>query len=147
MRRLLLEHKAHDANEVVSPWPAPDLERAPGTGASWIWDPYSAEQQRARVEAVYGAALRAYSEVVDEWFPQLKMRMRVATTLPAVLRGRLTPSVPSPMNMSALDASTTPTMVWYLDPLAYSETSRASVVIANDPDAVPRRGEMTGGAR
>src|SRR5207248_382349 len=99
------------------------------------------EQQRARVEAVYGAALRAYSALVDEWFPRLRMRMRVATTLPAVLRGTLTPSVPSPVNMSALDARSTPTMVWYLDPLPYGEASRASVMIANDTDAMPRRGD------
>ncbi len=57
--------------EISSPWPTPD-EPDTRAGAGWIWDPYSAEQQRRRVEAVYRAALRAYASLVDEWFPRLK---------------------------------------------------------------------------
>jgi hypothetical protein len=57
--------------EVSSPWPAPN-ESFTRAGAGWIWDPYSPEQQRRRVEAAYSAALRVYAALVDAWFPRLK---------------------------------------------------------------------------
>jgi hypothetical protein len=139
MRREVGLQREKGATEVRSPWPEPDLERAPDSGTSWIWDPYSPEQQRERVEAIYGAALVAYAALVDKWFPSLKTRMRIAATLPATLRGTLTPSQPSPVNLSAPHEIRMPTMSWYLDPLALGEPSRAVVQLANSEDDPPKQ--------
>jgi hypothetical protein len=124
--------------EISSPWPAPD-QADRRTGAGWIWDPYSPEQQRVRVEAVYAAALRAYVSLVDRWFPRLKMRMRVAVTLPAILRGKFTPSTPTPPGAKPLQHMDVPTMSWYLDPRPGGAASEVEIVINNgETDSSPR---------
>lgn len=130
------ELREHGLREISSPWPSPD-EPDTRVGAGWIWDPYSPEQQRCRVEAVYAAALHAYASLVDEWFPRLKRRMRVAATLPATLRGEFTPSTRTPPGVKPLQHMEMPTMSWYLDPLPEGALSEAQIVIGT------RRGERS----
>jgi hypothetical protein len=134
--RLRRRREAGDL-EIRSPWPEPDND-VQGQGASWIWDPFTPEQQRRRVEAVYAAVLCCYSRLVEHWFPALRSRMLTATTLPAVFVGTLKASSPgAPVGMSAIDADQWATMVWYLEPLAITETSTARVTLeesdAQDP--------------
>jgi hypothetical protein len=133
------ELRDNGVKEISSPWPAPD-EPDTRTGSGWIWDPYSPEQQRRRVEAVYAAALRAYASLVDAWFPRLRTRMRVATTLPAILRGEFTPSTPTPPGVKPLQHMDVPTMSWYLDPLPEGATSDVEITIATGESEAPSRG-------
>jgi hypothetical protein len=118
--------RASGAVEVSPPWPGPD-ERHRRPRAGWIWDPYSPEQQRRRVEAVYVAALRAYAALVEEWFLRLKARMRMATTLPATLHGTLTPATPAPSGVKPLQHMDMPTLAWYLDPLPLGGESKVEI--------------------
>lgn len=118
------------AREIRAPWPGPDLTQHGG----WIWDPYSPEKQQQRTEAIYGAALRAYTSITDTWFPKLKSRMRVAVTLPATLRGTLRPA---PTQSGFENA---PTMSWWLDPLPYGEESTVEVVLEDGSASAHPRG-------
>lgn len=133
------ELRANGVREISSPWPAPD-EPDTRAGAGWIWDPYSAEQQRRRVEAVYGAALHAYASLVDAWFPRLRTRMRVATTLPATLCGEFTPSTATPPGVKPLQHLDVPAMSWYLDPLPEDATSDVKITIETGENEAPSRG-------
>jgi len=132
------ELRESGVTEISSPWPAPD-EPDTHAGAGWIWDPYSPEQQRRRVEAVYAAALRAYASLVDAWFPRLKRRMRVATTLPATLCGEFTPATPTPPGVKPLQHMDMPAMSWYLDPLPEGAPSEVQITIrTGESERAPR---------
>jgi hypothetical protein len=123
--------------EIRSPWPEPDID-VRGSGASWIWDPFTPEQQRRRVEAVYKAVIDSYPRLVERWFPGLRSRMLTAATLPATFVGRLKPSATqAPVGVS-MDVDQWPTMVWYLDPLPIGETSTARVTLAASDELDPR---------
>ena len=50
--------------------------------------------------------------------------MRVATTLPATLRGEFTPSTPTPESLQDMEV---PTMSWYLDPLPVGAPSAVEI--------------------
>lgn len=79
--------QADEQEELSAPWPGWDLER--GARGSWVWSPYSPERLVERTSAVYEGALEAYEDIVTLWLPNLRHRMRVAVTLPAILRGQL----------------------------------------------------------
>jgi hypothetical protein len=131
------ELRASWATEVSPPWPGPDERH--GRPGPWIWDPYTPEQQRRRVEAVYAAALRAYAGLVEEWFPRLKERMRMAATLPATLHGNVTPATPTPAGVKPLQHMDTPTLKWYLDPLPLGAQSEVDIMLdAGEVDASSR---------
>jgi hypothetical protein len=133
--------RASGVAEVSHPWPGPG-ERHRRPGAGWIWDPYSPDQQRRRVEAVYAAALRAYAALVEKWFPRLKARMRMATTLPATLHGTLTPATPAPAGGKPLQDMNVPTMMWYLDPLPLGAWSEVEIKLdTGEVDASSRSSE------
>lgn len=118
---------------VASPWPGPDALEDPPRGG-WIWDPYSPEQQLRRAQAVYGAAMDAYTALVADHFPRLKPRMRIATTLPAVIRGSFTPSTPTPAGLKPMQHMDTPTLSWHFDPLPLGQESATDIALtADDP--------------
>lgn len=130
--------RENGAAEISSPWPSPDEPDTRQGG--WIWDPYSAEQQRRRVETVYAAALRAYASLVDEWFPRLKRRMRVATTLPATLRGEFIPPTRTAPGVKPIQRMEMPVMSWYLDPLPKGAPSEVQIVIDTEEGKRAARG-------
>jgi hypothetical protein len=133
------ELRNRGVTEISSPWPAPDNLENPG-GTSYIWSPYSSKQQRRRTEAVYAAALRAYTSLADAWFPRLRTRMRVATTLPATLRGTFTPATPIPPGFKPPQHMDTPTLSWYLDPLPEGQQSTVEIAIDTGQEESTLRG-------
>src|SRR5581483_9001443 len=116
---------------IASPWPGPDALEDPPRGG-WIWDPYSPEQQLRRAQAVYGAAMEAYAALVADHFPRLKPRMRIATTLPAVLRGTFTASTPTPAGLKPMQHMDTPTLAWHFDPLPFGSPSSTDIALSAD---------------
>ena len=130
--RRLSELKDAGVTQLRSPWPPPDRARA---GGVHIWDPYTPEQQVARTAAVYGAALEAYADIVERWFPKLRSRMRIAVTLPATLRGTLVPSPPPPSTFDRV-----PTLSWHLEPLPLGETSKIDVTLSDGSPPAEQRG-------
>jgi hypothetical protein len=135
-RMLLLRDEG--ATEVRSPWPEPDAELASGGG--WIWDPYTPEQQRRRVEAVYTAALRCYAAIITRWFPRLGNRMLTSVTLPAVLSGYFSPGKSLRRGGRLVDHDQWPTMVWHLEPLPAGEASVTRISVAAEGE-MPRRSD------
>jgi hypothetical protein len=92
-----------------------------------IWDLYSPEQQLRRTQAIYEAAMMAYTSIVNEWFAALGSRMRMAVTLPAILRGTL--KSPGPGATPGV-TTWTPIIEWHLDPLPYGEASSVDIKFA-----------------
>jgi hypothetical protein len=114
--------RAEGESYVRLPWPGPDCERSRG---GWIWNPYSPERQRERVEAVYAAALHCYTLIVERWLPRLAPRLRTAAMLPAVLHGTF--------QASETTDSGCPTISWHLEPLPPGETTRVEIEIGPIP--------------
>jgi hypothetical protein len=65
--------------------------------------------------------------------------MQVATTLPAVLRGKLTPATPMPPGGKSMKDMDIPTMSWYLDPLPQGAPSEIEILIETEADETPSR--------
>ena len=64
------------------PWPGPENLIGP-----YVWSGYSPEALLARTHAVYTAALGAYFEVVDRWFPRFCGDLRLESKRPFKLIG------------------------------------------------------------
>lgn len=107
---------ASGVTEIRSPWPGPDIEDA---RAGWIWGVYSPERQCERIAAVYAAAMRAYEVLVSTWFPRLRKRMLIASTLPARFDADFSPG--------ERIGDSFPTLDWFFDPLQEGSESYASV--------------------
>ena len=84
----LSELATQGANEIQEPWPGSDLPRSPG----YVWNHYSDQRLLERTIAIYSAALRIYSAVVDRWFACFASRLPLYRILPVRLEGRLTTS-------------------------------------------------------
>ena len=128
------------ATVIASPWPSADQLRLPGGGM--IWDIFSPEQQLRRTQAVYAAAIKAYGIVVDEWFLALKQRMRIAVTLPAILRGTF--KSPDPSGAAGVRNWNSPVLDWFLDPLPHGSASDVDITFAtsDEPSSWFERGSM-----
>lgn len=71
----------------VRPWPVPDQDH----GGGWISGLYSAERTLRLVEQVYSAALAAYQNLIDTWFPRLAPTLGWGSVLPVRLELVLKP--------------------------------------------------------
>ena len=69
------------------PWPGPENLVGP-----YVWSGYSPEALLARTRAVYTAALGAYFEVVDHWFPSFGGDLQLESERPFRLVGMVTPA-------------------------------------------------------
>ena len=69
------------------PWPGPENLIGP-----YVWSGYSPEALLARTRAVYTAALGAYFEVVDRWFPRFCGDLRLESKRPFRLIGMVRPA-------------------------------------------------------
>lgn len=115
------ERLAAGHTELSTPWPSYDLDLH--TGGSFIWSPFSPQQQLGRVRAVYGAAMEVYKQIADDSIPLLAPRLYTYAMLPAVLRGRFQPS-----GSSGWDG---PTVDWHFEPLPEGEASRVEIEISS----------------
>ena len=82
----LMEEDVGD--HLYPPWPGPENLIGP-----YVWSGYSPEALLARTSAVYAAALEAYFEVVDRWFPSFHGDLTLESQRPFRLVGmvRFTP--------------------------------------------------------
>ena len=68
---------------------------SPGRGSpldrrSWMWhEEFTGERFLERVEAVYGAALRIYVDIVQKWFAPFADKFMLYANLPAKFEGRI----------------------------------------------------------
>ena len=67
---------------IEPPWPGPDSLSGP-----YAWSGYSPEALIERTRAVYTAALRAYFEAVNRWFPSFAHDLRMASRGPSRIVG------------------------------------------------------------
>ena len=86
----LMEEDVGD--HLYPPWPGPENLIGP-----YVWSGYSPEALLARTSAVYAAALEAYFEVVDRWFPSFHGDLTLESQRPFRLVGmvRFTPETQS----------------------------------------------------
>jgi hypothetical protein len=104
------------------PWVTPDNV---AESAGWVSGLYTAERSRTLVEQVYSAALMAYSELVDEWFPAWKPTLGWSAAFPIRLVATLSPRRgPGPENE--------PTLSLRPVPVTDSEGIGVSVFLADD---------------
>ena len=89
IRKVLQMHLASGKQYVTDRWPGPD--RDPPLGRrSWMWhERFTSERWLARVEAVYGAALRIYVDIVQKWFAPFADKLMLYANLPAKFEGRI----------------------------------------------------------
>lgn len=113
LRRVVGQLQASGAQTMDPPLPGPDLRHSGG----WVWSPYSEQRLRERTIAVYEAALHAFTEIVDQWFSNLRHVMPRALMMPVSMRGRLT----MPNNKGGMG----PVLNYYWEPI---DDSQASVV-------------------
>jgi transcriptional regulator with XRE-family HTH domain len=99
-------------------------------GTHFVWDLYSADRQRDRTKAVYGAALTAYIKMVNEWLEPLKPRLTTFATLPAVLRAKLHTSPPL-TSTEPRSFANSPILEWHLDPLPEGSESSVEVDVVD----------------
>ena len=76
----LMEEDVDD--HLYPPWPGPENLIGP-----YVWSGYSPEALLARTSAVYTAALEAYFEVVDRWFPNFRGDLKLESERPFRLVG------------------------------------------------------------
>ena len=116
-----LKQRQADGEEFISePWPGPDKARPMGR-SSWGWHETFTEQQLLeRTKAVYAAALRIYTSMVDNWFPVFGNRLQLQHILPVRLEGRL--FVPNPPSRGR----EWPHLTWWPRPLGEHEQSQVA---------------------
>lgn len=69
--------------------PYPQADQRPASG--WIFDYFSAQKSLERTRVVYAAAMQAYLELVQTWFPKFAPRLRHFAIMPARMCGILIP--------------------------------------------------------
>jgi hypothetical protein len=112
----------------ASAWPPPSPGRDQAQGP-YVWSAYSDQQLLGKVKVIYEAALLAYRQMVDEWFPSFRERMEFAVTLPARLTGVVIPT-------RAGKSATPPSISWFLDPLPCGAATEVSLQLASAPLSV-----------
>ena len=126
--RLLLpaleQKRAAGEEEITPPWPLHDIDHPSGRpgGGAWVWDFYSREQLRKRVEAVYGGALRSYESLAGGILHPVASHLGVWALAPVELRFYL--RFPDEEGWASHPVGT-----WHLVPVPRDERSRVRVEI------------------
>ena len=120
IRQHLVQRQADGEEFISEPWPGPNKAR-PMDRSSWGWHETFTEQQLLqRTRAVYAAALRIYTSIVDNWFPAFGNRLQLKRILPVRFEGRLlVPNSPS-------RGRDRPILTWWLRPLGEREESHVA---------------------
>ena len=81
-----LSRLSEDGQDALSdPWPTSDV---PFSSPS-VWSRFSDQRLLERTSAIYGAALRIYQAMVEQWFAPFDDRLRLYRLLPVRLEGGL----------------------------------------------------------
>ena len=75
---------------ICPPWPGPEKRSAP-----YVWSGYSSTTILTRSRAVYSAALGAYFELVNHWFPRFRDDLSLASKAPFTMVGMIARSTRS----------------------------------------------------
>ena len=127
IRRHLVQRQ--DGEEfILEPWPGPNKARPIGR-SSWGWhETFTKQQLLERTKAVYAAALRIYTSIVDNWFPVFSNRLRLKCILPVRFEGRL--FIPNPSSRGR----EWPFLTWWPRPLGEQGESHVAFELAGrDP--------------
>lgn len=106
--------------ELLPPWPVPDFPFA-GRRSDWIWNLYSPERTRDRLNVVFRKALVAYLQMVQRWFPRVRQHMATAVTCPARVEGQFCPS------SGSRELHDCPRGFWYLQPVDEAEEIQSDI--------------------
>ncbi len=125
-----LEERLMNGEEFISdPWPRPDKARLMDR-SRWPWyETFTEHQLLERTKSVYGAALRIYSSMVDNWFQAFDHRLRLRRILPVRLEGRLI--VPHP----SATGDEWPILDWWARPLSEQEESQVAFELGSRDQA------------
>ena len=116
----LVQSQADGEEFISEPWPGPNKARPMGR-SSWGWHETFTEQQLLeRTKAVYAAALRIYTSIVDNWFLTFGNRLQLKCILPVRLEGRV--FIPNPPSRSR----EWPFLTWWPRPLGEQEESHVA---------------------
>ena len=114
---------------IVSPWTGPDKPRPLGRSA-WMWDEEFTEQRLLdRTTAIYGAALRIYTNMVDTWFHCFGNRLKLKAILPVRLEGKL---VIPPSPRAYFDG---PVLTWWPRAIGENEQTRVDFELGDRDDS------------
>ena len=85
----LQELSNRNGDLITEPWPGEDKPWPEGrTGVCWF-ELYTEERLLERTNAIFGAALRIYNDIVDRWFPAFNKRDQMRSMMPLRLEGEL----------------------------------------------------------
>ena len=111
---------------IPDPWPCPD-KASPLNRRSWrLYERYTEQRLLARTQAVYGAALRIYADMVHAWFQPFDNRLRFNKLLPVKLMGRLTAPQQEEGYTRSDGRPEEPILVWWPHPIDVSEESQVA---------------------
>lgn len=123
---VFLQEQLNREAQICSPWPEPDGSY---TKSNWVWDPYSPERLRERIECVFTASLEIYHEIVSTWFITMAGRFPLYSLLPVYLRVYL--HVP---DFKDKDYSKGPSIRYYFEPTHEESVSKAVVYLDSISD-------------
>ena len=114
---------------ISDPWPSPDRTR-PLNRKSWrLHEQYTEQRLVERTQAVYGAALRIYADMVHAWFQPFDNRLRFNKLFPVKLMGRLTVPQQEEGYTRSDGRPEEPILVWWPQPIDVSEESQVAFEI------------------
>jgi len=120
LRERIAAFRAEGATEWPSPTPGRDLPQG-----NWVGAGYSSERLLEKTVCVFGKAILAYQQLVDEWFPNFKNRLEHSVTLPARVVGIVIPS-------SDLTNFSAPCVSWHFEPLPQGSKSEVILRLASE---------------
>jgi len=123
LRQEITRLRELDHTDLPSPWIGPDL-----TQGKRLWDLYSPQRLRERIQMVYQAALDIYQQMIETWFLELKPGFQIAATLPARLVGHLSPV----LGDNAMGTTEPPRFHWFLEALPEGESNQVEIHINED---------------
>lgn len=120
LRQEIIRLRELNHTDLSSPWIGPDL-----TQGKRLWELYSPQRLRERVQMVYQAALDIYQRMIEIWFLELKPGFQIAATLPARLVGHLSPV----LGDNAMGTTEPPRFHWFLEALPEGESNQVEIHI------------------
>jgi hypothetical protein len=114
-----------EAQFLEAPYPQADRESTSGL----IFSYYSAQRSLERTRAVYETAVKAYEQLVEDWFPKFAPRLTHFAILPARIHGILIPEAQQD------HSGRTPFTYWF-EPLPQDSQTEICIEIGTEQQAI-----------
>ncbi len=108
-----------------APWPGPDQALS---SSKWVWELYSPERLRKRLQRVLSASLEMYQEIVSKWFITMSNRFELFSLNPVRLVGYL--YVPEGKTS---DLRSEPSVTFYFEPIRGHVSSSVDIFLGSIP--------------